>query len=118
MTHDRGTGKNKKPCQKEKATDEELKSPETPRKLLEIRKGTRKTLESDVKNKPKRKDSFSVKLKESLKNSLYGQIQQEEGNKNEPPKVQETLKENHPREGLRNTGTQKQEETLVLFRNN
>ena len=55
MTHDRGTGKNKKPCQKEKATDEELKSPETPRKLLEIRKGTRKTLESDVKNNPKRK---------------------------------------------------------------
>ena len=87
----------------------------TSRKLLEIRKGTRKTLESDVKNKPKRKDSFSVKLKESLKNSLYGQIQQEEGNKNEPPKVQETLKENHPREGLRNTGTQKQEETLVLL---
>ena len=99
---------------KGKATEEELKSPETSRKLLEIRKGTRKTLESDVKNKPKRKDSFSVKLKESLKNSLYGQIQQEEGNKNEPPKVQETLKENHPREGL----SQKQEETLVLFRNN
>ena len=87
----------------------------TSRKLLEIRKGTRKTLESDVKNKPKRKDSFSVKLKESPKNSLYGQIQQEEGNKNEPPKVQETLKETHPRKGLRNTGTQKQEDTLVLL---
>ena len=38
-------------------------SPATSRTLLKIRKGTEKTLESDVQNNPKRKrDSFSVKL--------------------------------------------------------
>jgi len=45
----------KETLSKGKAMEEELKSPETSRKLLEIRKGTRKTLESDVKNNPKRK---------------------------------------------------------------
>ena len=57
MTHvmTEGQAKIRNLVKREKATDEELKSPETPRKLLEIRKGTRKTLESDVKNNPKRK---------------------------------------------------------------
>ena len=51
------------------------------------------------------KDSFSVKLYESL-NSPYGQYQQRaEENRNEPPKVKETLKETNPKKGQRSTGT-------------
>jgi len=45
---------------KEKATEEELKSPETSRKLLKIKNRTRETLES--KTLSREKDSFSVKL--------------------------------------------------------
>ena len=56
--------------------EEELKSPETSRKLLKIRKGTRETLESDVKNNPKRKRQLLRKAVGEPKNSPYGQFQQ------------------------------------------
>ena len=39
----------------EKAKEEELKSPETSRKLLKIRKGIKKLWKVDVKNNPKRR---------------------------------------------------------------
>ena len=91
---------------KEKATEEELKSPETSRKLLKIRKGTRETLESDVKNNPKRKRQLLRKAVGEPKTLLtVKSSQKKRRTATNPLKIKETLKETTQKREQSSTGT-------------
>ena len=62
-------------------------------------------MESDVKNNPKRKGQLLRKAVREPKLSLRSIPARAEENRNEPPKVKETLKETNPKKGQRSTGT-------------